>query len=54
MVVLSCFSVRAGGNAVGVGVVVVGRLEGLADLVDDEVDRLERAGRLGDGEEDAG
>lgn len=38
----------------GVGVVVVGRLEGLADLVDDEVDRLERAGRLGDGEEDAG
>lgn len=51
---LELFLGQSGGNAVGVGVVVVGRLEGLADLVDDEVDRLERAGRLGDGEEDAG
>lgn len=71
MVVLSCFSVRAGAaNGVRDGVVAdadadadvdlgdlgLGRLEdgGLvaADLVN--VDRLERAGRWGDGEDDVG
>lgn len=68
--VFSCFSVRAGGKGLGGVVVVVvgaggclgdlepGRLDGLADLVDVEVevdrDRLERAGRWGDGEEDVG
>lgn len=69
VVVFSCFSVRAGGKSLGEVVVVVGadgclgdlepgRLDGLADLVDVEVevdrDRLERAGRWGDGEEDVG
>lgn len=64
MVVLSCFSVRAGA-AIGVDTVVVadlgdlglGRLEdggflAAVDLVN--VDRLVRAGRWGDGEDDVG